>query len=81
MGQPYPSQLADKQAHAEQLLAPFDVPEWLPPVASGERDYRNKAKMVVGGTADAWTCRHAASARPGTVPRSPCSPGSSRSPD
>ncbi|WP_400999897.1 23S rRNA (uracil(747)-C(5))-methyltransferase RlmC [Agromyces sp. GXQ0307] len=55
MGRPYPSQLADKQAHAEELLAPFDVPAWLPPVASGERDYRNKAKMVVGGTVDAPT--------------------------
>lgn len=55
MGRPYPAQLADKQAHAEQLLASFDVPAWLPPVASGERDYRNKAKMVVGGTVDAPT--------------------------
>ncbi|MEI5584209.1 MULTISPECIES: 23S rRNA (uracil(747)-C(5))-methyltransferase RlmC [unclassified Agromyces] len=55
MGQPYPGQLAGKQRHAEQLLAPFDVPAWLPPVASGERDYRNKAKMVVGGTVDAPT--------------------------
>jgi 23S rRNA (uracil747-C5)-methyltransferase len=55
MGRPYPAQLSDKQRHAEQLLAPFDVPEWLPPVASGERDYRNKAKMVVGGTVDAPT--------------------------
>ncbi|HEX6955228.1 MAG TPA: 23S rRNA (uracil(747)-C(5))-methyltransferase RlmC [Agromyces sp.] len=55
MGRPYPAQLADKQRHAEELLAPFDVPAWLPPVASGERDYRNKAKMVVGGTVDAPT--------------------------
>ncbi|WP_353816790.1 23S rRNA (uracil(747)-C(5))-methyltransferase RlmC [Agromyces sp. SYSU T00266] len=55
MGRPYPAQLGDKQAHAEDLLAPFDVPEWLPPVASSERDYRNKAKMVVGGTVEAPT--------------------------
>ncbi|GAA2029555.1 23S rRNA (uracil(747)-C(5))-methyltransferase RlmC [Agromyces tropicus] len=55
MGRPYPAQLADKQRHAEELLDPFDVPEWLPAVASGERDYRNKAKMVVGGTVDAPT--------------------------
>ncbi|MCM3657721.1 23S rRNA (uracil(747)-C(5))-methyltransferase RlmC [Agromyces mediolanus] len=55
MGQPYPDQLAAKQAHAEQLLAPFGVGAWHPPVASGERDYRNKAKMVVGGTVDAPT--------------------------
>ncbi|MGR0221840.1 23S rRNA (uracil(747)-C(5))-methyltransferase RlmC [Agromyces sp. ZXT2-6] len=55
MGRPYPEQLAEKQRHAEQLLEPFDVPAWLPPVASGERDYRNKAKMVVGGTIEAPT--------------------------
>lgn len=55
MGRPYPAQLAEKQAHAEELLATFDVPTWLPPVASIERDYRNKAKMVVGGTVDAPT--------------------------
>lgn len=55
MGQPYPTQIAGKQAHAEDLLAPFDVPEWLPPVQSRERDYRNKAKMVVGGTVDTPT--------------------------
>ncbi|NUT58628.1 MAG: methyltransferase, partial [Agromyces sp.] len=55
MGRPYSDQLAEKQAHAEELLARFDVPAWLPPVASVERDYRNKAKMVVGGTTDAPT--------------------------
>jgi 23S rRNA (uracil747-C5)-methyltransferase len=55
MGQPYTGQLAEKQRHAEALLAPYGVPSWLPPVASGERDYRNKAKMVVGGTVDAPT--------------------------
>ena len=55
MGQPYARQVADKQRHAEDLLAPFDVPEWLPPVASGESSYRNKAKMVVAGTVDAPT--------------------------
>ncbi|GGI44884.1 23S rRNA (uracil(747)-C(5))-methyltransferase RlmC [Agromyces flavus] len=55
MGRPYPLQLDDKQRHAEELLAPFDVPAWLPATASRERDYRNKAKMVVGGTVDAPT--------------------------
>ncbi|WP_022889420.1 23S rRNA (uracil(747)-C(5))-methyltransferase RlmC [Agromyces italicus] len=55
MGRPYPVQLAGKQRHAEELLAPFDVPEWLAPVASREDGYRNKAKMVVGGTVDAPT--------------------------
>lgn len=47
---PYPDQLAAKQAHAESLVA---AREWLPPVASAEAGYRNKAKMVVGGTVDA----------------------------
>jgi 23S rRNA (uracil747-C5)-methyltransferase len=55
MGRPYDAQLADKQRHAAELLAPFGVGEWLAPVASGERDYRNKAKMVVGGTVDSPT--------------------------
>ncbi|MFF2273532.1 23S rRNA (uracil(747)-C(5))-methyltransferase RlmC [Agromyces sp. NPDC058136] len=55
MGRPYPEQLAGKQAHAEALLAPFDVPVWMPAVASREDGYRNKAKMVVGGTVDAPT--------------------------
>ncbi|MFB9643573.1 23S rRNA (uracil(747)-C(5))-methyltransferase RlmC [Agromyces lapidis] len=55
MGRPYARQLADKQAHAEQLLAPFDVPVWETPVASREDGYRNKAKMVVGGSVDAPT--------------------------
>ncbi len=55
MGQPYADQLAGKQAHAEALLAPFAVDSWLTPVASAEASYRNKAKMVVGGTVDAPT--------------------------
>ncbi|QAY72306.1 23S rRNA (uracil(747)-C(5))-methyltransferase RlmC [Agromyces protaetiae] len=52
MGEPYDAQLAGKQRHAEDLLAPFGVGAWLPPVASREGGYRNKAKMVVGGTVD-----------------------------
>jgi 23S rRNA (uracil747-C5)-methyltransferase len=55
MGDPYPAQLIAKQRRAEELLFPFGVGAWLPAVASGERDYRNKAKMVVGGTVDAPT--------------------------
>jgi 23S rRNA (uracil747-C5)-methyltransferase len=48
---PYEDQLAAKQADVERLLA--DVAsgvEWLPPVASAEAGFRNKAKMVVTGT-------------------------------
>ncbi len=48
MGTPYPAQLADKQAHAASLL-PRDV-RWSEPVGSQESGFRNKAKMVVGGS-------------------------------
>ena len=51
MGQPYPEQLAEKEARVRALLAPFGVDsQWLPPVASEESGFRAKAKMVVGGT-------------------------------
>lgn len=49
--QPYARQLAGKQARARELLAAHAGAEWLPPVTSAESGYRNKAKMVVGGTA------------------------------
>jgi 23S rRNA (uracil747-C5)-methyltransferase len=55
---PYGTQLADKDRLARELLAPFgdaDSLDWLPPVASSPSGYRNKAKMVVGGTVDAPT--------------------------
>ena len=55
MGQPYARQLADKQRHAEDLLAPFDVPAVAAAGREPRADYRNKAKMVVGGTVDAPT--------------------------
>ncbi|WP_348787115.1 23S rRNA (uracil(747)-C(5))-methyltransferase RlmC [Leifsonia sp. NPDC080035] len=55
MGVPYAAQLADKDAHARELLAPFGDAAWLPPVASAESGYRNKAKMVIGGTLEAPT--------------------------
>jgi 23S rRNA (uracil747-C5)-methyltransferase len=49
----YAGQLAAKQAHCQALLAPFGAIDWLPPVASREAGFRNKAKMVVSGTAQA----------------------------
>jgi len=49
MGQPYDDQLAAKQAHVEALLGAG--PQWLPPLPSPESGYRNKAKMVVTGSA------------------------------
>lgn len=58
LGEPSADQLAAKVAHVRRLLA--DVPSaadavWLDPVASPPAGFRNKAKMVVGGTVDAPT--------------------------
>ena len=50
---PYPAQLAAKQAHCQSLLAAHVGIDWLPPVTSPEAGFRNKAKMVVSGTAAA----------------------------
>jgi len=47
---PYDDQLAAKQDRCEELLG-TDF-EWLAPVRSAERGFRNKAKMVVTGTLD-----------------------------
>ncbi len=55
---PYSRQLAGKQARAEALIGGADGAggiEWLEPVASEVAHFRTKAKMVVGGTADAPT--------------------------
>jgi 23S rRNA (uracil747-C5)-methyltransferase len=52
--QPYRVQLADKQRHCAELLAPLAPGlRWLPPVESAEAGFRNKAKMVVTGTVEA----------------------------
>ena len=50
MGSSYPAQLADKERHCRHLLARHADLDWLPAVPSPESGYRNKAKMVVGGT-------------------------------
>jgi 23S rRNA (uracil747-C5)-methyltransferase len=51
--QPYPAQLAGKQRHCADLLAPLAPGlRWLDPVTSPEAGFRNKAKMVVTGTVD-----------------------------
>lgn len=55
MGTPYDAQLASKMAHARQLLASWPDAVWLPPMASSPSGFRNKAKMVVGGTVDSPT--------------------------
>lgn len=48
---PYAEQLAAKQAHCQSLLAEYAGLDWLAPLASCEAGFRNKAKMVVSGTA------------------------------
>jgi 23S rRNA (uracil747-C5)-methyltransferase len=47
---PYDEQLAAKQELVAGLLAAERQLTWLPPVASTESGFRNKAKMVVTGT-------------------------------
>jgi 23S rRNA (uracil747-C5)-methyltransferase len=54
LGTPYDAQLVAKQRQVEELLAGHDL-QWLPPVASPQLGFRNKAKMVVHGTVDAPT--------------------------
>ncbi|MEW1953530.1 methyltransferase domain-containing protein [Terrabacter sp. NPDC080008] len=56
MGVPYAVQLADKQRHVADVLAAVapDV-EWLPAHAGPEAAFRNKAKLVVGGSPGAVT--------------------------
>ncbi|MCY7402578.1 MAG: 23S rRNA (uracil(747)-C(5))-methyltransferase, partial [Nocardioides sp.] len=49
---PRTRQLSDKEQHARSLVP---SPAWLPTVAGPEVGFRNKAKMVVGGTVDAPT--------------------------
>ncbi|MCY4727887.1 23S rRNA (uracil(747)-C(5))-methyltransferase RlmC [Nocardioides sp. STR2] len=52
LGTPRDRQLSDKEAHARSLVG---SPVWLPTVAGADARFRNKAKMVVGGTVDAPT--------------------------
>lgn len=47
---PYAIQLRDKEARCREVLSDVPVDAWLPPVLSRDRDFRNKAKLVVGGT-------------------------------
>ena len=55
MGVPHAEQLAGKDRSCRELLAGHTDLRWLPPVAGPEAGYRNKAKMVVGGTVGAPT--------------------------
>lgn len=49
---PYFQQLEDKQRNLKQLLAQTIVGQWLSPIASEQRTFRNKAKMVVSGSVE-----------------------------
>ena len=52
MGRPHGEQVADKERHALNLIGAREDLAWLPPVTGRESGYRNKAKMVVGGTVE-----------------------------
>ena len=47
---PYANQLRDKQERCRELLTRVPADAWLPAIESSDRDFRNKAKLVVGGT-------------------------------
>lgn len=47
---PYAAQLATKDRDARRRLAPDVEIDWMPPRASAEARFRNKAKMVVAGS-------------------------------
>ncbi len=47
---PYSTQLAAKEQHCREVLQAHPDVVWLPPVASRETGFRNKAKMVVSGS-------------------------------
>ncbi|WP_241989038.1 methyltransferase domain-containing protein [Leucobacter luti] len=47
---PIAEQLRAKDARCRALLPAVPAEAWLPIVSGGERDFRNKAKLVVGGT-------------------------------
>ena len=51
--QPYTEQLVSKQRLCRDALSAWSGLEWRDPAVSPEAGFRNKAKMVVSGTADA----------------------------
>ena len=46
---PYLQQLAEKQARCRELLPEVPEAAWLPPFSGGDRGFRNRAKLVIGG--------------------------------
>ncbi|TQO24176.1 23S rRNA (uracil(747)-C(5))-methyltransferase RlmC [Paramicrobacterium agarici] len=55
MGSEYASQVSEKEHHCRSLLSAYPDVQWLEPVTSVESEFRNKAKMVVGGSIHAPT--------------------------
>ncbi|MFB2554634.1 23S rRNA (uracil(747)-C(5))-methyltransferase RlmC [Herbiconiux liangxiaofengii] len=55
LDQPYEQQLSGKEARTRELLAAFPDARWLPAATSAQSGFRNKAKMVVGGTVEVPT--------------------------
>lgn len=48
---PYARQLADKESRCRALLPMVPEEGWLPAFSGGDRGFRNRAKLVVGGSA------------------------------
>ncbi len=48
---PYRAQLREKEDRSRELLPSVPESAWLPSVPGGTRDFRNRAKLVVGGRA------------------------------
>lgn len=48
---PYRAQLSEKERRSRELLPSVPGPAWLPSIPGGTRDFRNRAKLVVGGRA------------------------------
>ena len=49
--QEYDAQVLAKQAHCRDLLGSTGI-DWFPAITSAQQGFRNKAKLVVGGTVD-----------------------------
>ena len=69
---PRARQLSDKEEHARALVS---APTWLPTVAGPDSGFRNKAKMVVGGTSASPTLGILDRAHTGDAGDSPRHPG------
>ena len=50
MGEPYAAQTTAKDSALHELFNQWPSVEWLPPFESAESYFRNKAKLMVGGT-------------------------------